>query len=414
MIANHVTQSMNFYQGHDPRAILAAYGSPLYLYNERILRERCRHMMGLCKYPNFRVNYALKANTNLHLLAIAREEGLCVDASSPGEVMAAEAAGYTADKIMFIVNNAPSNELQFAIDRGLTVSVDSLSQLDMFGQLNPGGKICLRFNPGVGGGHHEKVVTGGDGTKFGITLEHVAQVKSLLTKHKLRLIGINHHIGSLNWGELFVEGEKALLKLAYEFENLEFIDLGGGFAIPYNKQGGEQPLDIAALGEKIDKYLYRFAEKYGKQIQFIIEPGRYVVAECGVLLGTVNAIKANGQIRYAGTDMGFSVLARPTLYDSHHDIEIYREGGAEPGPDTEIINIVGNQCESGDYIAKNRKMPQLQEGDILGVLDAGAYGYSMSSQYNLRLRPPELLIQENGELRLIRNRDTYEAVLGRM
>jgi diaminopimelate decarboxylase len=315
---------------------------------------------------------------------------------------------------MFIVNNASTAELQYAINLNLTVSVDSVSQLETYGKLNHGGKICLRFNPGIGGGHHEKVITGGDGTKFGIMPEDIPRVREVLRKYDLRLIGINHHIGSQNWGDLFLEGAKLLLAIAKKFPDIEFVDLGGGFAIPYNKQGGEQPMDLRALGNSLDKFLYEFSAGCEKNIDFYIEPGRYVVCECGVLLGTVNAIKNCGQARYAGTDMGFSVFARPTLYDAHHDIEIYRKNGEPVSHETEIINIVGDQCESGDYIAKERPLPLLQEGDVLGVLDAGAYGYSMSSQYNHRPRPAEILIKSDGSIKQIRRRDTFEDMLENM
>ena len=406
---NTVTNQLNFYQSHNPCDLVAAHGSPLYVYNENILRTRCREMKNLCTYPNFIVNYAMKANTNQHLMSIIREEGLHIDASSQGEAVAAMAAGFTPMEIMFIVNNVSSAELQFAIDRNMTVSVDSLSQLETYGKLNPGGKIALRFNPGIGGGHHEKVVTGGDGTKFGIMPEYIPQIKQLLEKYNLQLIGINHHIGSQNWGDLYLKGVHELLAIANQFPGLEFIDLGGGFAIPYNKQDGEKPLDLQALGQSLDQFINEFTKSYGKQLTFIIEPGRYIVAECGVLLGTVHALKNCGQTRYAGTDMGFSVMARHTLYDAHHDIEIYQNG--KICTETEVINIVGNQCESGDYIAKDRRLPLLQEGDVLGVLDTGAYGYSMSSQYNHRPRPAEILIKSDGSIFIIRRKETFEQLL---
>jgi len=408
------TNDINFYNGHNPRDLIAQFGSPLYVYNENILRQQCKHMISLCKYQNYAVNYAMKANTNIHLMSIIREEGLRVDVSSAGEAMAAIAAGYTPSEMLFIVNGISREEMQYIINLGATLSVDSLSQLETYGKLNRGGKIALRFNPGIGGGHHAKVVTGGDGTKFGIMPEYIPQVHELLEKYNLQLIGINHHIGSQNWGDIYLKGVKKMLELAKQFPNLEFIDLGGGFAIPYHKQDGEGPMDLATLGEVLDNLMYEFAASYGKQITFLTEPGRYITAECGVLLGTVNALKNCGQSRYAGTDLGFSVFARTTLYDAHHDIEIYRENNVPLGNETEVINIVGNQCESGDYIAKGRRLPLLQEGDVLGVMDAGAYGYSMASNYNHRPRPTEVLIQSDGTVKLIRRRDTFEDMLGRL
>jgi len=424
-----VTDAFNFYEGNDPRELVEKFGSPLYVYNERIFRERTRDMLGLSKYPNFAVNYAIKANTNLTLLRIAREEGCLADVSSAGEIVAAMAAGFAPEHMLFVVNNVSEEELRFAAEKGITISVDSLSQLDRLGKVCPGGRIALRFNPGVGGGHHEKVVTGGDGTKFGIMPQYLPQVHELLAKHNLTLIGINHHIGSQNWGDLYLGGVGALLNLAKQFDTLEFIDLGGGFAIPYHKQDGEKPLDLAAVGAELDTHLFAFAENCGKEIRFMIEPGRYMAAECGVLLGTVQATKTNGEIHYAGTDLGFSVMKRPTLYDSHHDIEIYNRVQANGTPAStskpcsaaelsarpmRAVNIVGNQCESGDYIARDRKLPQLIEGDVLGVLDSGAYGYAMACQYNHRPRPAEILLQPGGTPKLIRRRETYEDIIANM
>jgi len=367
-------------------------------------------MKNLTSYPNFRVNYAIKANTNLTLLGIAKEEGLHADVSSPGEAIAALKAGFTPDDLFFIANNISAEEMSFAIERGITLSLDSISQLETYGKLNPGGKIALRFNGGVGGGHHENVITGGDKTKFGIRAVFIPEVKALLDKYNLQLIGINHHFGSQNPEELYLAGVEELLSIARHFENLEFIDLGGGFSIPYHKQKGEAPMNLAYLGQTLTKYLTDFTKEYGKPLTYMIEPGRYISAECGVLLGTVHSIKQNGETKFAGTDLGFSVLVRTTLYEAHHDIEVYN---SSEGPLTPI-SIVGNQCESGDYIAKSRPLPPIKEGDILGILDAGAYGYSMSSIYNHRPRPAEVLIKKDGELIQIRRRDTYEDMLANM
>jgi len=410
-----VTDTFNFYQGNDPRELAANYGSPLYVYNERIFRKRCSEMVKLSTYPKFSVNYAIKANTNLTLLSIAREEGCRADISSEGEAVAAMAAGFKPEEMLFVVNNVSAEELAYATKVGMTISVDSLSQLDTLGKVNPGGRIALRFNSGIGGGHHEKVITGGDGTKFGIMPEYIPEVKNLLKKHNLKLIGINHHIGSQNWGDLYLEGVGALLNVARQFDDLEFIDLGGGFAVPYHKQNGEKPLDLQSVGKAIDKHLFDFTSSYGKELIFMIEPGRYLTAECGVLLGTVHSLKSCGTKNYAGTDMGFSVIKRPTAYDAHHDIEIYRKDNVPLDlSNLQSINVVGNQCETGDYIAKERELPPLHEGDILGVLDAGAYCYSMSCNYNHRARPAEILIKTDDTIKLIRRRDTYEDILANM
>lgn len=413
-----VTDALNFFHGHEPHQLTAAYGSPLYVYNERIFRKSCRDIKNMCQYPRFQVNYSVKANSNLTLLSIAREEGLRADATSEGEAVAVLKAGYTPDEIFYVVNNVSASELQFAIDRGITVSVDSLSQLETYGKLNPGGRIAVRFNPGIGGGHHEKVVTGGKKTKFGVNENYIPEVKKILARYQLKLAGINQHIGSLLMdGALFMASVQNLLSIARHFDDLEFIDLGGGFGIPYHKQQGEPPLDVSILGESLTRYMYDFSAAYGKELLFMVEPGRYIPAESGLLLGTVHAVKYNGAVKYAGTDMGFTILARPMLYDAHHDIEVYRQNVQTEAPDTacvESVNIVGNLCESGDYIARERELPALMEGDVLGILDTGAYGYAMSSQYNHRLRPAEILIREDDSIKLIRRMDTHEDLLRNM
>ncbi|PKM51793.1 MAG: diaminopimelate decarboxylase [Firmicutes bacterium HGW-Firmicutes-7] len=408
---NQVTTNTNFFGNASPHELIEKYGSPLYVYNENILRDRCRELKQLITYPNFSVNYSVKANGNLSLLKIAREEELNVDAMSPGEIYVEEMAGFKSDQILFISNNISAEEMQYALDRNITVSVDSLSQLETLGKINNGGKVCVRFNPGVGAGHHEKVVTGGKKTKFGIEPTKIEEVKEILEKYNLHLTGINQHIGSLFMdGDKYIEGINSLLSIAKNFKDLDFIDLGGGFGIPYKKLDHQPRLDLIELGKKLDKVLFNFAKEYGKQLQFKIEPGRYIVGECGLLLGTVHSTKVNYDIKYIGTDLGFNVLKRPIMYDSYHDIEIYRTR-TKPSTKSEFVTVVGNICESGDIIAKERMLPEIFEGDLLGVLDAGAYGYCMASNYNNRLRPAEVLISATGDSKLIRKRDSFESLV---
>jgi diaminopimelate decarboxylase len=299
--------------------------------------------------------------------------------------------------------------MQFAIDRDILVSCDSLSQLRQYGSLNPGGRAVVRFNPGVGAGHHEKVVTGGKNTKFGVNIELIDEVKAILQEYNLKLVGINQHIGSLFMeGTPYIEGVKSLLAIAAKFPDLEFVDMGGGFGIPYHKQEGQERLDLTETGRRLTEVIESWMDKYGRRIRIKMEPGRYVVAECGVLLGTVHSVKYNGNKKYIGTDIGFNVLIRPAMYDSHHDIEMYRNDSIIKSEKTEPVTVVGNICETGDILAKDRELPEVKEGDLIGIMDAGAYGYSMASNYNNRLRPAEVLIGLDGNPRLIRRRDTFE------
>jgi diaminopimelate decarboxylase len=407
-IYSRVSSEKKFFGNTDPVQLTEKYGTPLYVYNENILRQRCSEMKGLISYKNFKVNYSPKANGNLELIRIIRSEGLCVDAMSPGEIYVNILAGYDPEEILFISNNVSEDEFRYAINAGVKISVDSVSQLELFGRINPGSKVAFRLNPGVGAGHHEKVVTGGQKTKFGIELGSIPEVMRISRKYKLKITGINQHIGSLFMeGDVYLQGAGSILSIARQFDDLEFIDLGGGFGIPYMKQASQPRLDLNKLGDKLSAVIHSFVQEYGKEIEFKIEPGRYIVAESSILLGTVNAVKRNYKTKYIGTDLGFNVLIRPAMYDSHHDIEIYRKNGT-PSLIEEKVSIVGNICETGDIIAKERILPEIFENDILGVLDSGAYGYSMSSTYNNRLRPAEVLIEENGNHRIIRKRDTLE------
>lgn len=409
---NYFTEQTGFYKGTNPQELLKEFGSPLYVYSEAILRDRCRDMANLISYPNFKSNYSIKANSNLEILKIVKEEGLHADAMSPGEIHVLFAAGFKPEELFYVSNNVSAEEMQFAIDRGVIVSCDSISQLRQFGRINPGGKVAVRFNPGVGAGHHEKVVTAGKNTKFGINMDLIDEVKSILKEYNLKLVGINQHIGSLFMeADPYLEGVKSLLGIAEQFEDLDFVDMGGGFGIPYRKQEGQPRLSIADTGEKLTDLLNKWTNKYGKKITVKMEPGRYIVAESCVLLGTVHSVKRNYDKAYAGTDLGFNVLIRPAMYDSHHDLEVYRNGVLQKERSKDPVTVVGNICESGDIMAKDRHIPRVVEGDIIGVMDAGAYGYSMASNYNNRLRPAEVMINMDGSVRLIRRRDTFEDLM---
>ncbi len=406
------TDSVNFYGQEDPRELVQRFGSPLYVYNEDILRRCCRDLTGLSSFSGFRVNYSAKANTNPSLLKIIRSEGCVVDAMSPGELHVNKLAGFTRDELTYVCNNVSAEELKVASENCDVVSVDSLAQLELFGQMNPGARVMVRFNPGIGAGHSDKVVTGGKKTKFGVDPDMLPEVQAIVARYQLQFVGVNQHIGSLFMeAEPYLAAMEVLLSMAEKLIGLgypiEIIDFGGGFGMPYHKYEGQERMDMEALGEAIHGCLSRWAEEHGYKGRFFIEPGRYVVAECGAVLGTVYAVKNNGPHRFAGTDLGFTVLARPMLYDAFHDVEIYREGGQ---PDNSLVEqtIVGNICESGDILAKDRQLPLIEQGDIVAMLDAGAYGWVMSSNYNHRLRPAEVLIGTDGKARLIRRRETLD------
>lgn len=390
------------------RELLDRYGSPLYVYDEQTLRRRCREMKNLVSGVPFGVSYSAKANSNLEILRIVCAEGLEADAMSPGEIYLEEQAGFSPERIFYIGNNVSADEMRYAVERGIVVSVDSLSQLELYGRVNPGGEVAVRFNPGIGVGHHEKVITAGKKTKFGVQAEFASEVREICARHRLRLTGINQHLGSLFLEPAqYLDGVRNLLKIAAGFPGLRFVDLGGGFGVPYRPE--EHRLDLGKLSAALEAEFQKFRAEYGADVRLKTEPGRYVVAECGVLLGTVHAVKENYGHTYIGTDIGMNVLMRPVLYDSWHEVTIL---GREETPSAlRSATVVGNICESGDILAKDRMLPQAREGDVVAVGNAGAYGYSMASSYNCRLRPAEVLRGMDGRYRLIRRRETLEDLM---
>lgn len=391
----------------DVHELLKQFGSPLYVYDEEILRQRCREMRNLLKYPQFRVNYSAKANTNVELLKIVGSEDLDVDGMSPGEMYLEMKAGFPPERITFIGNNVSQDELQFAVERGILVSVDSLSQLITLGEINRGGQVCLRINPGIGAGHHAKVVTGGKKAKFGIAVEDLPLAQEIACQYQMTITGLNQHIGSLFLEpDAYVEAAGFLLDTAAALPSVEMVDLGGGFGIPY-RRGVEPRLDLADLGTRLDNLINSWVAAH-RPITVRTEPGRYVVAECGALLGTVTSVKENYNTFFVGTDIGFNMLVRPVMYDSYHEISV---APAQPRP-YEVydkpVYVVGNICESGDILVHDRIVPHCVEGDALIVHDAGAYGFAMASAYNSRPLPAEVLITMDGDVRLIRKAQTLK------
>lgn len=413
-------QESNFFEGNNPEELAKNFGTPLYVYNEKILRDRMKKVANvITKFP-YTANYSVKANTNIHILKLALEEGLNCDAMSVGEITLLLKAGFPAERIFFVPNNVSSDELEFAINNKIMTSLDSLSQLELFGKTceklnisSENRKCAVRINPGVGAGHCEKVVTGGKKTKFGIAEYAIHQIFEIAQKYNIRIAGINQHIGSLFMDpQPYLDAVTNLLFIAIKFPNLEFVDFGGGYGIPYHKLDDEKPFPMEEFKTRLEPILDIFTKSYGKTPLFKSEPGRYCVAEGSVILGRVHATKENSGTNFAGTDVGMNVLVRPSMYDSHHDIEILRNGKVvSRDGDLQEQTVTGNICESGDILAKNRKLPKIEEGDLICVLDTGAYGYSMCSSYNSRPRPAEVLICADGSVKQIRRRETIDDLL---
>lgn len=394
------------FSGKKAGELVEEFGSPLYLYCEDIIRANCRLLKNAVTYPDFSVNYSIKANSNISLLKIIKEEGLCVDVMSPGELYVANLAGFTGDSIFFVSNNVDKEEFLYAAEKGVRISVDSLSQLEMFGRALSGNNVAVRINPGIGDGHHRKVITGGEKTKFGVHLSQIDDIKKVAKKYGLRINGLNMHIGS-NFVDYssYIDAANVLCDIAKEFDGLDFIDIGGGLGISYTDDSIH--LDVAEMGNKLDCLFNEFADTYGKKISFFMEPGRFIVAESGVLLTTVCSRKQNAGTTYIGTDCGFNILMRPMAYGAYHEIVNCSKVTGE----TEVVDVCGNICETGDLLAEGRQMARSEVGDTLAVLDAGAYGFSMASTYNCRVRPAEVLLDKTGEMKLIRQRETLDDVV---
>lgn len=418
-----INQAQAFFETLNPVQLLAAYGSPLYVYREDIIRQRAADMQGLCDYPRFDVHYSAKANSNVAVLQIIRDSGLQVDAMSAGEIYAELFAGFQPEEILFVSNNVDIASFTYARDCGILTVVDSLSQLERYGQTAPGTSVVVRFNPGVGDGHHAKTITAGDHTKFGVAItdENLVTLKGLLAQYDLRLAGLHMHIGSLflEMDALLASGEN-LLAVAKHFPDLDFVDLGGGFGISYHKSKGDQGLDLAKTRHQLTQFVHHFNDSYKvhhhrtRDLGFKIEPGRYLVAEAGVLLGTVMSTKQNYGTTYVGTNIGFNAFMRPTLYDAAHDLFVYDPAGQLKQAASDgltPVTITGNVCENSDNLAVNRPMPPLEIGDTLAIMDAGAYGHVMSSNYNNMLRPAEVMIRANGTVTLVRARDALASLL---
>ena len=414
-------QNTDFFAGNNPENIASEYGTPVYVYNEKILRDRMAKVAKvIIKYP-YTANYSVKANTNIHILKLALEEGLNCDAMSVGEITLLMKAGFPVERIFFVPNNVAPYELAFALKNGVMTSLDSLSQLELFGEvcnqmkIEPEKRKCaVRINPGVGAGHHEKVVTGGKKTKFGIAEYSIPQIFEIAEKYQITIAGINQHIGSLFMDpQPYLDAVTNLLRIAHQFKNLEFIDFGGGYGIPYHKLDDEKDFPMEDFKTRLEPILDEFVASYGKAPLFKSEPGRFCVAEGSVILGRVHATKENSGIQFAGSDIGMNVLVRPSMYDSHHDIEVFRDGELVSRDEADLTEqtVTGNICESGDILAKNRLLPKIEEGDLLCVLDTGAYGWSMCSTYNSRPRPAEVMICANGKVKQIRRKETIEDLL---
>nr|VFK16946.1 MAG: diaminopimelate decarboxylase [Candidatus Kentron sp. LPFa] len=389
--------------------ILAAekFGTPLYLYDADLMAQRYRELREFITWPRLRIHYAMKANYNPGLLRILNGIDAHLDTVSPAEVLLAKRLGFDNQRILYTANNMTDGEARAVQASGVLLNIDSLSRLARFGQEFPGSRVCLRFNPDVVDGEDPKVRTGGDLTKFGILLQDVEKAKRIIREHHLTVVGLHEHTGSgLTMTESVYQSMQNLMAIATpgNFPDLEFLDFGGGFKVPYRPD--EPRVDYPAMGAEITRLFAAFCREYGKDLEMRFEPGKYVVAEAGYLIVEINTIKHNNQRAIAGCNSGFPQLIRPTLYDAYHHIVNLTNPAGDPRP----YDIYGNICETGDRFAEQRHIPEIREGDLLAIQNAGAYCYSMGGVYNLRPMPAEAIWHQGG-LRLVRRRLTNQELV---
>jgi diaminopimelate decarboxylase len=365
------------------------YGTPLYVYDTDMIVTRYEELYEFIKWPKLKIFYAMKANYNFHILQLLNNVHAYVDAVSLGDVLLAMKAGFEKEDILYTANNVTMDEVKRVEELGIMQNIESLSALEKYGEAFEGARVCLRFNTDIVAGEHQYVATGGDKSKFGIMIHDLAKAKKIVDTYGLKVVGLHEHIGSgIADTEKVFESMRVLLSIATKehFPHLRFIDFGGGFKVPYRPD--EKRIDYRVFGEKAAGLFREFCSTYGRELELYFEPGKYIVAESGYLLVQVNTLKQNRNLLIAGTNSGFSQLIRPVFYDAYHHIVNISNGGGRH----KTYDIYGNICESGDFFARDREMEEIREGDILAIMNAGAYCYSMGSIYNLRPMPPEVLI----------------------
>lgn len=388
-------------------AIAQDFGTPAYVYDLDRVKQQYTVFRQAFDRPRLKVCYAMKANYNPDILKTLLSMGAGIDAVSPGDLYLALACGFKAADIIYTANNITDPEMVAVMETGVIMNIDSLSRLEKYGKAFPGADVCLRFNPDVVDGEYDKIKTGGDLTKFGILLEDAPKAARLADTFGLRVTGLHEHTGSgLQRPDSILRAMENIMGIAGPelFPHLVFVDLGGGFKVPYRP--GESPIDIDEMGRAVVHGFDDFCRSLGRDLELRFEPGKFLTAPAGVLLVRVNTVKQNRNRTICGTDSGFPQLIRPMFYGAYHKIKNL----SNPDGPEKRYDICGNICETGDLFARDRPLPEIREGDLLAIQDAGAYGYAMGGTYNLRPMPAEVVV-EGGRYRLSRKRLTPEELV---
>ncbi|MGB2733838.1 MAG: diaminopimelate decarboxylase [Saprospiraceae bacterium] len=385
--------------------ITATFGTPLYVYDEQRIIDQVDTLKTSFTYPDLIFCYAMKANSNLAVLDTLRHQGIGVDCVSQGEMITALRAGFEPSKIRFTPTFASTEEIIFAIEQGIQLTVDSMQMVDWMLVNRPQTPMGLRMNPSVMAGAYEKTSVGHAKAKFGIGMNYVPALLDLIELKGLKINGLHIHSGSdILEASQFMQAVEVLLEVAPKFPKLEYIDLGSGFKVSYYP--GDKATNIRTLGQIVSDRFSKFCTHYGSPLRLIFEPGKFIVSQAGRFLVTCTGVKENGGITFAGVDSGFNHLIRPMFYGAYHTINNL----SNPSGSLLTYDVVGNICET-DTFASDRSIAQIRPGDILEFENAGAYCFSMSSPYNSRPRPAEVYFRSDGSTQLIRRRETIEDIL---
>jgi diaminopimelate decarboxylase len=390
--------------GVDLLDMVKEYDTPLYVYDSEAIKKHYDKLYNAFPGVKVRLNYACKALTNQTVLSYLNSLGAGLDAVSIQEVWLGLRAGFKPEKILYTPNCVSMEEIDLAIKEGVRINIDNMSVLEQFGhQYGDSIPVCIRLNPHIMAGGNAHISVGHIDSKFGISIHQLRHLVRIVKSNKIKVTGLHMHTGSdILDAEVFLRGAELLFEAATEFKDLEFMDFGSGFKVAYKPD--EVVTEIEEIGSKIAERFKLFCKEYGRKLELWFEPGKYIVSESGYFLAKTNVVKQTTSTVFVGIDTGFNHLLRPKLYDAyHHIVNISNPEGVQ-----RIYSVVGYICET-DTFAWDRKLNEVREGDIMCFLNAGAYGFSMASNYNSRYRPAEVFIH-NGKSYLIRRRETMEDI----
>jgi len=380
------------------------YGTPLYVYDGDVIKRQFDRLQNAFDVPELHINYACKANTNINVMKLLKKLGSRLDVVSYQELQLGLKAGYDPSEILYTPNCVSFEEIDAAIQKGVNINIDNIEMLETFGHEFPNHPVCIRINPHIMAGGNSNISVGHIDSKFGISIHQMPHVKRVVETMKIKVNGLHMHTGSDIYDvEVFLAAADILFNTAHDFKDLEFLDFGSGFKVPYKQDDIET--DIEEFGEKMSIRFREFCKNYGRQLALVFEPGKFLVSQAGSFLVHVNVVKQTTSTIFAGVDSGFNHLLRPMLYNAHHDILNISNPEGKP----RVYTVVGYICET-DTFGSNRKLNEVRPGDILMFKNAGAYCFSMSSNYNSRYRPAEVLLWK-GEHHLIRSRETIDDLL---